>query len=95
MNEGMTFQFPSLGIRHPEVINYRALGTAGRGIWLWQIVFLQSRNNEVLLHPPLSSERHGFFLNELSAAITCITHRRNRNLTAEYLETNLFRDRKV
>jgi len=31
MNEGMTFQFPSLGIRHPEVINYRALGTAGRG----------------------------------------------------------------
>lgn len=29
MNEGMTFQFPSLGIRHPEVINYHALGTAG------------------------------------------------------------------
>lgn len=34
MNEGMTFQFPSLGIRHPEVINYHVLGTAGRGVWL-------------------------------------------------------------
>lgn len=42
MNEGMTFQFPSLGIRHPEVINYCALGTAGRGIWLWQIVFFRA-----------------------------------------------------
>lgn len=57
MNEGMTFQFPSLGIRHPWVINYHVLGTAGRGVWLWQIVFLQNRNNEVLLHPPLSSDR--------------------------------------
>lgn len=68
MNEGMTFQFPSLGIRHPEVINYRALGTAGSGVWRWQIVFLQSRNNEVLLHPSLLGDRHGFFLNGLSAA---------------------------
>lgn len=65
MNEGMTFQFPSLGIRHPEVINYRALGTAGRGVWLWQIVFLQSRNNKVLLHPPLSGDGLDFFLNGL------------------------------